>query len=283
MTTLLIVFACAFVAVATIAFIVLKKMHDVRAQFQSDLSEEASMNMSDMFMFVDGEQLARYYLMALIIVPVVVGLLTFDFPSFIASIIIMAIMPRVFYSSIKSSRLKKFESQLADAFLALSSSLQAGTSLMGALESLVEEQPAPLSQEFALMVRKVKLGVNFDEALIEMERRLDSQDFKVALSAIRISREVGGNLTEVMENLAHTLRQKAAMEGKIESLTSQGKMQGYFMTCLPILLAVVLTVLEPEAMEKMHTTTMGYMFLGAIVVMLGLGFMMIRSITKIDV
>ena len=133
------------------------------------------------------------------------------------------------------------------------------------------------------MVRKVKLGVNFDDALIEMEKRLDSQDFKVALSAIRISREVGGNLTEVMENLAHTLRQKAAMEGKIESLTSQGKMQGYFMSALPILLGVVLTVLEPDAMEKLHTTSMGYMFSGAIVVMLGLGFTMIRSITSIDV
>jgi tight adherence protein B len=209
--------------------------------------------------------------------------LTRDWISTVVAIAIMAIVPKIFYSRVRNARLKKFESQLADAFLGLSSSLQAGTSLMGALESMVVEQPPPLSQEFSLMVRKVKLGVNLDAALIEMEDRLDSADFRVALSAIRISREVGGNLTEVMENLSNTLRQKAAMEGKIESLTSQGKIQGYFMTALPVLLMGVLNVIEPEAMSKMYNTTMGYFFLGGIVVMLAMGFMLIRSITNIDV
>ena len=86
-----------------------------------------------------------------------------------------------------------------------------------------------------------------------------------------------------MEKLADTLRQKATMEGKIVSLTSQGKMQGYVMTGLPILLACVLNVIEPEAMSKMYHTTMGYVFLGVIVVMLCLGFSIIRKITAIDV
>ena len=283
MTNILIVAGLIFAAVAMAAFVIMAKTHEIRGQLQQDMSEEADMNLADMFMFVDGEKLARYYFIALLVVPILVAVFTRDVISIVIAIAVMGILPRIFYARVRKARLKKFEGQLADAFLGLSSSLQAGTSLMGALESLVQEQPAPLSQEFSLMVRKVKLGVNFDKALVEMEERLESQDFKVALSAIRISREVGGNLTEVMENLADTLRKKASMEGKIESLTAQGVIQGYFMTALPLLLMAVLNVIEPEAMQQMYTTNMGYMFLTAIVVMLVFGFVLIRKITTINV
>lgn len=283
MFSVYIIAASIFLSVAIIAYIVVSKINELKERFKADLAEEADMNMADMFMFVDGQQLAKYYFTALAVVPILIAIISRDMLSTIIAVVLMAIIPKFFYSHVRNARLKKFEGQLADAFLGLSSSLQAGTSLMGALESLVVEQPAPLSQEFSLMVRKVKLGVNLDDALIEMEQRLDSADFRVALSAIRISREVGGNLTEVMENLSDTLRQKAAMEGKIESLTSQGKIQGYFMTALPLLLMGVLNVLEPEAMSQMYNTNIGYMFLGGIAVMLTMGFLLIRSITNINV
>ena len=283
MFSLTVISAIIFLSFGTIAFIVISTTNRLKEKFKSDLAEEADMNLADMFMFVDGQQLAKYYFISLAVVPVVVAIIMQDWISFIVALVFMAIIPKIFYSRVRNSRLKKFEGQLADAFLGLSSSLQAGTSLMGALESLVIEQPPPLSQEFSLMVRKVKLGVNLDDALVEMEERLDSLDFKVALSAIRISREVGGNLTEVMDNLSDTLRQKSAMEGKIESLTAQGKIQGYFMTALPLLLMAVLNVIEPEAMSQMYNTTIGYFFLAGIVVMLSMGFLLIRSITNINV
>ncbi|MFL0797127.1 MAG: type II secretion system F family protein [Cellvibrionaceae bacterium] len=283
MMNLTLVFVFVFASVALLAFAVLVVGNSVRQKLETDMSEEANMNLADMFMFVDGEQLARYYTIALVVVPVVTLVFTWDFLSVVIAVVLMALLPRVFYTQVREKRLKAFEGQLPDAFMSLSSSLQAGSSLMGAVESLVHDQPAPLNQEFALLLRKVKLGVNFDVALVEMENRLPSQDFRVALSAIRISREVGGNLTEVMESLAATLRQKAAMEGKIIALTSQGKMQGYVMSGLPILLAGVLNAIEPEAMSKLYNTPMGYGFLLVIAIMLSLGFMIIRSITKIDV
>jgi tight adherence protein B len=241
------------------------------------------MNLSDMFMFMDPDMLVRYYTTALVVVPLLVLIIRRDFLSVLVAVVFMAVVPKIMYGSIKKSRMKKFDEQLPDAFMSLASSLGAGTSLMGAIETLATEQPAPLAQEFSLLVRKIKLGVNFDQAMVDMEKRIQSQDFRVALSAIRISREVGGNLVEVMEKLADTLRQKAAMEGKIVSLTSQGKMQGYVMTGLPILLACALNVIEPEAMSKLYTTTVGYVVLGVIVVMLGIGFSIIRKITTIDV
>ncbi len=282
-TGLLLIFVLLFISISIIVFLVLQLSAKVRARFESQLSEEANMNLSDMFMFMDPDMLVRYYTTALVVVPLLVLIIRRDFLSVLVAVVFMAVVPKIMYGSIKKSRMKKFDEQLPDAFMSLASSLGAGTSLMGAIETLATEQPAPLAQEFSLLVRKIKLGVNFDQALVDMEKRIPSQDFRVALSAIRISREVGGNLVEVMEKLADTLRQKAAMEGKIVSLTSQGKMQGYVMTGLPILLACALNVIEPEAMSKLYTTTVGYVVLGVIVVMLGIGFSIIRKITTIDV
>jgi tight adherence protein B len=280
---LLLVFGAVFFSIALFVFAFMEISAKLRSRFEDQLSEEANMNLSDMFMFVESAVLVRYYTIALVAIPIVVLVLTRDFLSVFVATVLMAVIPRIFYNSIKNSRMKKFNGQLPDAFMSLASSLGAGSSLMGAIETLADDQPAPLSQEFSLLIRKIKLGVNFDEALVDMEARIDSQDFRVALSAIRISREVGGNLVEVIEKLADTLRQKAAMEGKIVSLTSQGKMQGYVMTGLPILLGLALNVIEPEAMSKLYNTTMGYAVLGLIVVMLGLGFSIIRKITTIDV
>ena len=109
------------------------------------------------------------------------------------------------------------------------------------------------------------------------------QDFRMLTTALRINREVGGNLAETIEALADTLRRKATMEGKIASLTAQGKLQGLVMTGLPVLLGVLLNFLEPEAMRKLWTTGIGWTVLSIIVVMELLGYFMIRKITSIDV
>ena len=132
-------------------------------------------------------------------------------------------------------------------------------------------------------MRQTRIGVDMETGLSNMEKRLPIPDFIVVVSAIKISREVGGNLIEVMETLADTLRRKASMEGKIESLTSQGRLQGKVMTGLPILLGVVLMQIEPEAMSKLFTTPIGWGTLAVILVMEFLGYMTIQKITSIDV
>jgi tight adherence protein B len=165
----------------------------------------------------------------------------------------------------------------------ISGSMRAGASLSIALESLVKEQQPPLAQEFQLFLREQRIGVDFEDSLSHMEKRMPIPDLGMVISALRISREVGGNLAEVLEALADTLRRKHTMEGKIDSLTAQGKLQGIVMTGLPILLAFLLNILEPEAMEKLWTTPIGWVVLGIIIFMEGLGYFMISKITTIDV
>ena len=272
-----------FVSISVLMWAILYIGEAVRNDMEDKFSREANMTMTDMFMFVDGEKLARYYTIAIIALPIMMLVLSRSFQVAIVTLALTVVLPRWFYGQMMKARQTKINSQLPEAFMSPSSNLQAGMSLNGALEALTEDQPAPISQEFSLMTRKIMLGVSFDDAIKEMEERLPLPDLHVALSAIRISREVGGNLVEVMENLADTLRRKATMEGKIISLTSQGKAQGYVMTGLPILLGVVLNTLEPEAMSKLYSTPYGYATLAVIIVMLGMGFSVIRKLTTIDV
>ena len=178
--------------------------------------------------------------------------------------------------------LRKFEEQLPDAFMLLSSSLQSGASLNMALENVVHQSPAPLNQEFGLLIKNIRLGVTLEEALIKLEKRLPLPSFIMASSAIRISREVGGNLVETINGMAAMLRRKKVMEGKIDSLTAQGRAQGTFMAMLPIMLAIILSFIEPEAMRQLYTTRNGLLVLVVMVVMEVLGFMFIKKITRID-
>jgi len=109
------------------------------------------------------------------------------------------------------------------------------------------------------------------------------QDFILVVAALRISREVGGNLAEILETRAGTLRRKHEMEGKINSLTAQGKMQGLIMTLLPVFLLVILANMEPESMAPMFNTLAGWATLAVIAVMEVIGYFAIQKIVTIDV
>lgn len=280
---LLIVAGLVFVAVVMLCAVAIIEGRAFMKQYKATFTESASANLADMFMFVDPVRLFHMTIAAVLIVP---ALLWIIFDSFLIAIgvgIVLLILPRYVYSSMRKRRLKTFEQQLPDGLQMITGGLRAGASLTIALEGLVREQAPPLSQEFELLLREQRLGVDFDTALAHMEQRLPIQDFQMLVSALRINREIGGNLAEILENLGETLRRKQTMEGKIQALTAQGKMQGFVMTGLPILLAVLLMWLEPENMGKLFTTEVGWAVLGVIVVMEILGFVFIRKITTIDV
>ena len=272
-----------FAAASVASWVAINTFGTYFKEYQNTFSETTSSTMTDMFMFVDPARLFMFNIAGIILVPLIVFLATGDNLMTMSSMIGMFLLPWWIYKTLKHRRMKKFESQLPDAFMMISSSLQSGASLNMALEGLVKEQPAPLSQEFGLLIRQQRIGVDMEQALTNMEKRLPVQDFQIAVSAIKIAREVGGNLIEVMESLADTLRRKATMEGKIDSLTSQGRMQGKVMTGLPILLAIVLMQIEPEAMSKLFTTPIGWGTLAVVFIMEVLGYLTIQKITSIDV
>jgi len=274
---------CVFLTVCILWMVLAKKAEKAIDNYKETFTSTASSNMSDMFMSVNPNQLFVINLIAMVVLPLMAWLITGDIATTLAVLAIIILLPSLFYRSMRKKRLKRFEQQLPDGLTMLSGAMRAGASLNIALESLVKEQPAPVSQEFELFLKEQRLGVDFEVSLKKMEQRIPLQDFSMLVTALLINREVGGNLAETMETLGETLRRKAMMEGKIEGLTAQGKLQGIVMTGLPVLLAVLLNFMEPEAMSKLWTTTIGYIVLSVIIMMEVLGYLMISKITSIDV
>jgi len=269
--------------VSSIWFVLAKKVQNSMDNYKKTFTSNASSNMSDMFISVDPNQLFMLNLGAIVVLPVLTWLITRDFPTTFISLAIIILLPSFIYRSIRKKRLKRFEKQLPDGLAMISGAMRAGASLNIALEGMVKEQPAPLSQEFELFLKEQRLGVEFEVSLKQMEERIPIQDFNMLVTALLINREVGGNLAETMETLGETLRRKEMMEGKIEGLTAQGKLQGIVMTGLPIFLGVLLNFMEPEAMSKLWTTTIGWIVLTIIIIMEALGYFIINKITSIDV
>ncbi len=269
--------------VSLIWFVLAKKIQIAMENYKQTFTTTASSNMSDMFMSIDAGQLFVINLIAIVILPSITWFVTGDIATTVTVLAVIVLLPPFVYRTMRKKRLKRFEEQLPDGLAMISGAMRAGASLNIALESLVKEQPAPLSQEFELFLKEQRLGVDFEVSLKSMSERVPLQDFNMLVTALLINKEVGGNLAETMETLGDTLRKKAMMEGKIDGLTAQGKLQGIVMSGLPIFLGFVLNFIEPEAMSKLWTTTLGWIVLTLIIVMEAMAYFTISKITSIDV
>lgn len=273
---------CTFLSVAALAALSANKVQENLKFYRDRFTGSADVELRDMFVTMDPSRLFILNVMALVIVPFLIHSLFQLWVVTGGAILLLMVMPGTLWRRLRNKRMKKLEEQLPDAFLMIASSLQSGASFSMALETLVYQAPPPLSQEFGLLVKRMRLGVPMEDGLLEMEKRIPMQSFVMASSAVRISREVGGNLVRTIQSMAETLRRKHTMEGKIDSLTAQGRAQGRFMGALPVVVGIGLHFLEPEAMRQLYTTRLGLMILFVMVVMQVLGFLFIRKITSID-
>ncbi|MGX5173451.1 type II secretion system F family protein [Aliikangiella sp. IMCC44653] len=251
--------------------------------YKEQFNETASKNLTDLFLFVDSQTLFKLNLLAIVLGFLVVWWLTGNwFPALIVSIILLA-APKKIYQFLRNRRKKAFLHQMPDTLMMLSSSLKAGGSLTSALETMVADSPAPTSQEFSLFLRELRIGRDFGESLDNMANRINEPEVKMVISGMKISKEVGGNLADMLERLADTLRRKLEMEGKIVALTSQGKAQGIVMSLLPAFIVFALNHIEPEAMQRLWTEPAGWIVIAIAVTMQYIGYRFIKKIVTIDV
>ncbi|TDA47467.1 type II secretion system F family protein [Burkholderia pyrrocinia] len=240
-------------------------------------------SLADAFVFVNRQKVAVWTMAGMVALPLL-GFAVSGSLVIAAVMIPLALMaPKKVLVAMHRRRVAAMERQLPDVLLMLSGALRAGASFPVALESVVQESPEPISQELDLLIREIRLGVDLDIAMHNVEKRIPVQDFLMVTAAVTIAREVGGNLAEALESVARTLGAKLQMEGKIRALTAQGRMQGIVMTLLPVGLMLVLNWMEPEAMKPLFHEPVGWATLGAIAVMEFLGYKSISKITNIDV
>jgi len=192
-------------------------------------------------------------------------------------------LPRFWVGRRISGRLNAFNKQLPDTITLLSNSLRAGSSFLQSIELVSREGGPPMSEEMGRVVREVNLGLGMEEALHNLVRRIKSDDLDLMVTAIGIQQQVGGNLAEILDTIAFTIRERVRIKGEINTLTAQGRVSGYLVAFLPIGLGVALNAINPEFMAPLFTETIGRILMGVGAVMMTIGFLAIRKITDIKV
>ncbi|MFZ2643076.1 MAG: type II secretion system F family protein [Verrucomicrobiia bacterium] len=192
-------------------------------------------------------------------------------------------IPRWVIQRMRQKRLELFNEQLVEAMQTMSNSLRAGFSVLQALDMVVKENRRPISEEFGLFLHQHRLGVKFEEAMENLSKRVGSQDLDLMVTAIEISRQTGGNLTEVFDQLAGVIRERMRVEGKIRSLTAQGRLQAVVVGFMPLLLAGAMFVISPAMMKGFVFSTAGVMIIVLALVFEICGYLIIRKIVSIDI
>jgi tight adherence protein B len=275
--------ACVFIGVLLIYAAMMPRIRRALREYKTRYAREADATFTDMFIQIDVERLFYVNAALLAAIPPVVWFVSGSV--LVAAVVFVALLfiPRMAYNLLRKRRLAQIERQLPDAYVAIANAMRSGASFAIAVQTIADDFMPPISQEIALFLREQRLGVDLDTSLANLEKRIPIAEMSMFTSAVRISRDIGGNLAETLEKLADTLRLKQDMDGKIRSLTAQGKMQGMVMSALPIFLVLVLLKLQPAAMSKLFTTHLGWAVLAVAITMELLGFAAIRKVTRIDV
>lgn len=192
-------------------------------------------------------------------------------------------LPRFVLKFLENRRLGKFEKQLPPTIDAMAGALQAGSSLTQAMEMVSREVPAPVGEEFTVVVREMAVGIPMSEAFDNVLDRVHSLDFDMLLSAIVIQHRVGGNLSSVLRTIAHTIRERLRIRGEISVLTAQARISAYVVSMLPVGVVGVLFFVAPLYISKLFLPGMTrYMLIGGTLGIIA-GFFTMRKIAAIDV
>ncbi len=192
-------------------------------------------------------------------------------------------LPRVIVNILQTRRRERFNLQLLEALPMMSNALRAGFSINQAFESVAEGTDAPMSQEIALFLQQLRVGVSFYEALANLDQRVGSEDLTLVCTAIDIARRTGGNLTEIFDSIAATIRARLRIHQHVKTLTAQGRLQGLVIGAMPFLLGIGMAIFKPSLMLPFATSLIGVATLVGVTVLVALGGLMIRKIVTIDV
>ncbi len=192
-------------------------------------------------------------------------------------------IPGFFLKFRQRRRLKAFNNQLGDTIVLLSNALKAGYSFAQAMATIAKSSSPPMADEFSRAVREMNLGVSVDDALQHMVKRIESEDFDLMVTAVQIHRVVGGNLAEILDTIAFTIRERIRIQGEIRTLTAQARASGYIITGLPFALALLLTFISPSYITPLFHEWLGYILIGMGLVSIAIGYGIISKITNIQV
>ena len=203
-------------------------------------------------------------------------------PTVIAGLIGLA-FPMMYVKRLKARRIRRFEEQFPEAIDLLGRSIRAGHAFPTGLKVVGEESPEPMAAEFRQIFDEQKFGLPLEDSLLGLADRIDLVDVRIFVTAILIQREVGGNLAEILDKIAYTIRERFTLQRQIRVYTAQGRLTGYILAAMPILLGLAITALNPTYMAILFEDPMGKVLIAAAAVLQFLGFLLIRRIIDIEI
>jgi tight adherence protein B len=226
---------------------------------------------------------ALFFYFAGVFVVAVFGLLILPVAIGLGVLAAAAVVPVVLLHRRRRKRLRDFQMQLPDTLSLLSGSMRAGFSFAQGLETVANEAAEPTRRELQRVFTESRLGRPIEDALEDSANRMASVDLMWAVMAIRIQREVGGNLAELLDTVADTMTQRERIRGEIKALTAEGRFSGWILGIFPIAFAGVLYLVQPNYISVLFEDTDGLMAVAASLVMTGIGFVWLRKILRIEV
>jgi len=277
-----IIILCVFGSVFIFAMVILSVVSHGLEEYEQKYLTRGSRDLTEMFYFINPRQLmvltiASAFLLALL------GYVIFNWLTAVLLGLCGFFVPFLGIKKLRERRVRRFEAQLVDALSQMSAAFRAGLTLPQATENIAQEMPPPISQELSLFIKEIKLGVPQDEALQNLADRVPSEDLQLVVTATNVARQLGGNMAEMYETLSTTIRERFRLEGKIDALTAQGKLQGWVVSAMPLILGVVLNYMRPDLMQPMLDHIFGYILVFTIMLMEIMGVLIIRRITNIDI
>lgn len=212
----------------------------------------------------------NYYMTKSILMAIALGIMGWILPSLIIRIK-------------KKKRYKSFNEQLGDGIVLISNSLKAGYSFLQAVQSVATEMPDPMSYEFKKLLKELRFGYSTERALENLLLRVESDDLELVVNAVMIQREIGGNLSEILDNISETIRERIRLKGEIRTLTAQGRISGVIVSFLPVVLGLILYLMNPEYMKLLFNHQYGIIMLIVSIINQIIGIIFINRIVKIEV
>ena len=276
-----------------LALIVLRAFSEGAATYTGTYSDASSRQLEDLFLFIPPKRIAEASWACAVVAFLLFAGLLFNIEKPLFMLVGLAVglvagygafqIPRQLIAVMRDRRRKKFNEQLVEALGQVSNALKAGFSITQAFETVVQNGENPIAQEFEVFLQQQRVGIGFSEALDNLNRRVGSEDLELVCGAMDISRKTGGNLTEVFDKISQTIRERMRIERRVMTLTAQGRMQGWIVGSMPIVVGLAMFFFRPEVMIPYLHTPAGLASIAAVIVLLTVGGLVIRKIIRIDV
>lgn len=192
-------------------------------------------------------------------------------------------MPILWLRRRQQKRMQRFNDQIADALVLISNSLKAGYGFMQAVELVARESPPPIKTEFGRVLKEINLGMTTEESLERMVERVASPDWDLVVTAMLIQRQIGGNLSEILDNITYTIRERIRIKGEVKTLTASGRLSGLVIGFLPVVLTLFMLMINPEYILLLFQDPRGQFMLGFAILAEIMGILIIQRIIRIDI